>query len=405
MRIIATNLLADLRVRIHSLKMSNFAYVEESIRSKIFSMVNNLPSAEHLLTLKDSPRVIEKISADIGLIMKMVDDYGTNSKERRDRYKSLTGLEPRYKHLEWKKAQVNTLVKISSSVDKAGCSVLSDDLLNLANKINIGKITSDDLITAKGKLDMHGFASYGEDLLKIAQSPMVLGPLGEPTLNGKPINQNQQEMNSTLNNMIKKDSYNAQEYEAINELTSAVSSNMDNVLNSSNGVVELLSAYKSSVEAGSNGENGQVEQSGQGVGDKNDNGIAIDKAKITEATNNFSESLNAIKSSLDALDQYVKKINGEQNTEPVRKSLNLLMEATTDMMGSFNNILGGEFNAKGNADALSKFDLQMDIGEFSKNWATYRDRATEILTVANETINDKNTTQNYNLSKNVKVVG
>jgi hypothetical protein len=113
--------LEDMRVMIHGLKMSGLAFVETDALDPINDRIKNLPSAEELILMYQNPRDVERICAEVGRIMELIDYYGTKNAEYKSRYKAKTKLPPRYKNLEWKKAgtKIMRIKKLAQDLPQA----------------------------------------------------------------------------------------------------------------------------------------------------------------------------------------------------------------------------------------------------------------------------------------------
>jgi len=125
--------LRDLRTIIHGLKMAGFGFVEEGAVDQINGMIKALPSPEELGSLANTPDAIKNIQNAVGEIMRLIEIYGKRDMEYKVRYKSKTGLPPRYKVLDWKSAGRNDMKKMSQ-VDIRNNVVM--DLLQLSREID-----------------------------------------------------------------------------------------------------------------------------------------------------------------------------------------------------------------------------------------------------------------------------
>lgn len=90
----------ELKQIILGLRMSTLSFVEEGAISEIQSMIKSLPSPEELEKSFDDIESIKRLQNDIGGIMRLIEIYGKKDAEYNVRYKSRTGLPPRYKILE-----------------------------------------------------------------------------------------------------------------------------------------------------------------------------------------------------------------------------------------------------------------------------------------------------------------
>ena len=76
-------------------------------------------------------------------------------------------------------------------------------------------------------------------------------------------------------------------------------------------------------------------------------------------------------------------------------NMKMLLKETEDLMGNFKSYLGDELADQGNLKALSGLDLEGDMDDFSKSWSDFKREATDVLTVANNTVNTKMQTKDY----------
>lgn len=169
--------LDDLRKIMHSLRMSNFAFLEPSVLSIVDEKIKAFPSPENLDQIAETPMALKQIREQIGEVMQIIDHYGTKGAEYKIRYKSLTKLPPRYKILDWKKACAKEMIKISKIADECGQGSVADYLINnaeaiLKDKIDLNRVID---VTSGNGLD----TGY---LRKLAQMPVpptiVDGPQG-----------------------------------------------------------------------------------------------------------------------------------------------------------------------------------------------------------------------------------
>jgi len=85
----------DLRAVIHGLRMMDLPFVEEKAADEVTQMIKALPEPETLLNANSS--YIKKLQADLKNIMTLIDQYAAEGQEYTIRYKSKTGLPPRYR--------------------------------------------------------------------------------------------------------------------------------------------------------------------------------------------------------------------------------------------------------------------------------------------------------------------
>ena len=101
----------DMMAIIHGLKMSGLAFVETDALDAINERIKNLPSSESLSSVYSDKREVQRLCAEVGRIMELIDYYGTRNEESKTRYKAKTKLPPRYKNLKWEKANLNVNIK------------------------------------------------------------------------------------------------------------------------------------------------------------------------------------------------------------------------------------------------------------------------------------------------------
>ena len=98
---------------IHNLKMNGLSFIERDAIGEITQMINRLPSPQDITTIYQSPREVERLCAEVGVIMSVIDYYGTKGEEYRSRFKAKTKLPPRYKTLKWTKA--SKIIKVDKN--------------------------------------------------------------------------------------------------------------------------------------------------------------------------------------------------------------------------------------------------------------------------------------------------
>ena len=94
--------LDELKTIIHGLRMSTLSFVEDNALDEIKAMIKALPLPEAIDKLVTIPMGIKGIQRDVGNIMRLIELYGKRDIEFKTRYKSRTGLPPRYKVLDWR---------------------------------------------------------------------------------------------------------------------------------------------------------------------------------------------------------------------------------------------------------------------------------------------------------------
>lgn len=95
----------DLKQIVMSLRMDPLTSVDPEAIDAISDMIKNLPSSANLDAYAESPDGIKKLQRYIGQIMALIDTYSRRDKEYKVRYKSRTGIPPRYNVLDFQKPQ------------------------------------------------------------------------------------------------------------------------------------------------------------------------------------------------------------------------------------------------------------------------------------------------------------
>jgi len=108
----------DLRVIILGLKVSMFNINDESVSNDICHRIDALPSAEAINTVLGNDDSFMIVRQEVGSIMELVDKYGSRDKEYKIRYKAKTGLDPRYKVLDYVFANGEEQEKLAMAGDK-----------------------------------------------------------------------------------------------------------------------------------------------------------------------------------------------------------------------------------------------------------------------------------------------
>jgi hypothetical protein len=146
--------LQDLRAIIHGLRMANLSFVEQDALDEIEAMIKELPHPEDLAQMADSPSMLKKLKEHIGGIMRLIETYSKRDTEYKARYKSRTGLPPRYKVLEWRSAMSNRelrnaivkgLISLSAAVDEDGHGKYASVLLSCAKKVRDNELPVEEL--------------------------------------------------------------------------------------------------------------------------------------------------------------------------------------------------------------------------------------------------------------------
>ena len=176
--------LQDLRVIIHSLKMNGLTNIEPGAIDEIRNRIYKLPSAEAINDLALNSVSIDDVREEIGLIIHLMEAYGKNDSEYKARYKSRTGLPPRYKVLEWRnnmkseaKQVIKEMIKTSAIVDEKGNGKLAGDLIKLAKQIKAEEIDEKSFNQIIENLKLAGFEAEAK-LLKTAALPWMQGLQG-----------------------------------------------------------------------------------------------------------------------------------------------------------------------------------------------------------------------------------
>lgn len=166
--------LDELKTIIHGLRMSTFSFVEDNAIDEIKAMIKALPLPENIDKLAIVPMAIKHLQRDIGNIMRLIELYGKRDIEFKTRYKSRTGLPPRYKVLGWKHMKSNftrDLIKTSSVMDEVGYGDISSRLIKCAKATVSNEFSTKDFaIVTADTLDKIGFIKEANEIRKIAQT-------------------------------------------------------------------------------------------------------------------------------------------------------------------------------------------------------------------------------------------
>lgn len=168
--------LEELKTIIHGLRMSTLAFVEDNAIDEIKSMIKALPLPEDIDRMALYPNSVKNLQRDIGNIMRIIELYGKRDIEFKTRYKSRTGLPPRYKVLDWKEKSamshtaiksslVRNLIKLSAQMDEEGRGVLSQGFIDCSKKIQNGELPIKELYFLTKEV-----ASCSDGLRKEAQA-------------------------------------------------------------------------------------------------------------------------------------------------------------------------------------------------------------------------------------------
>jgi hypothetical protein len=133
--------LDELKTIIHGLRMSTLSFVEDNAIDEIKAMIKALPLPEAIDKLVTIPMGIKGIQRDVGNIMRLIELYGKRDIEFKTRYKSRTGLPPRYKVLDWRSKMkanakiIRDMVKVSSDIDNSGHGEISGRINKFASNM------------------------------------------------------------------------------------------------------------------------------------------------------------------------------------------------------------------------------------------------------------------------------
>jgi hypothetical protein len=140
----------EIKTIVHGLRMSTLSFVEDNAVDEIEAMIKALPLPEEI----DKMESIKDLQANVGKIMRIIEIYSKRDMEYKTRYKSRTGLPPRYKVLDWstkkmepnvKASLVQGLIKISEETEKEGKILLSKGFIDCARKVAQDKYFLGDL--------------------------------------------------------------------------------------------------------------------------------------------------------------------------------------------------------------------------------------------------------------------
>lgn len=162
----------DIKTIIHGLKMAGFSFVDPQALSEINAMIKSLPGPEEIDGLTENGmESIKKIAIDVGRIMRLIEIYGQRDQEYKSRYKARTGLPPRYKVMEWRKAMkqetkqlVKELVQASSIADSKGKFIVAEKLVKCAKKVQSETAQEQDLIDVIDDMERLGFAEEAKQI-------------------------------------------------------------------------------------------------------------------------------------------------------------------------------------------------------------------------------------------------
>ena len=158
----------ELRTIVQGIKMAGLGFIEEGAIDEIKAMIKALPSAEEINKMTTTPNAIKRLQRDLGNIMRFIEIYGKRDKEFKTRYKTRTGLPPRYKVLDWRcdmkcdmdlaaRDFVRELIKVSEHVDNQGRGQISGSLIKCARKVQDNTPVEDDITQVVNDLRKAGF--------------------------------------------------------------------------------------------------------------------------------------------------------------------------------------------------------------------------------------------------------
>jgi len=182
--------LQDLRAIIHGLKMASLGFIEDGAVDEINAMIKTLPGPETINEL--DLMEIKNIQNSVGSIMRLIEIYGKRDKEYKTRYKSRTGLPPRYKVLEWRKDMQQTarditrsMVKTSAVADNNGYIEVAESLIKCAKKMESNELPLKEVLgSIVSVLRQEGFVKEASVIKEAAQTydlsmDDVIGGLGQ----------------------------------------------------------------------------------------------------------------------------------------------------------------------------------------------------------------------------------
>jgi hypothetical protein len=141
----------NLRVIILALKMEDFNIDDEKVKNDIYDIVRRLPSPEKLNVLASDEESIGNLRKTVGYVMDLIDQYSSRDIDSKIRYKTRTGLDPRYKVLDYRSSNqekkmnkqasdlVREMILASEEADKNGFIALSKDLIRCSKKAMDGE--------------------------------------------------------------------------------------------------------------------------------------------------------------------------------------------------------------------------------------------------------------------------
>lgn len=167
--------ITDLRAVILALKMATLTSVEEYASTEIKQLIKNLPSAETMNDLGDSPDGLKDVRDTVGYILGLINSYGQRNAQSKARYQSKTNLPPRYKVMDWRsdmekeaKSFVKELVRISSVADGKGDSDIASKSIVCAKAIRSEEAKEEDIAELASMLRSAGYEKES-DFVREAQ--------------------------------------------------------------------------------------------------------------------------------------------------------------------------------------------------------------------------------------------
>lgn len=287
----------DLRKIIHSLKMSNFSFLEPSVLSIVDEQIKALPSSEALGKLLATPLELKHVREQIGNVMQIIDYYGTKNKEYKTRYKALTKLPPRYQVLDYKKAS-KELLNLSVSAENKGNNVLADYLINKAELAIQDKLDIDEVIDRVSTAGMPI-----NNLIKIAQNVPNVTDQGSLMVGGTDFFRNMQNQNmiGNMQDILVNESWKEGNGEQLMTLIKGITTQLQALkdgmaqISSADGsqtMKTILGNMLSSLESAINGWNGFSQEANDAIKKANEIIAGKEKTKNDQLNNGINVTQN-----------------------------------------------------------------------------------------------------------------
>ena len=159
------------------LRMSGLTFVEDGAIDEIRMMIKSLPSSENLEKGYNNKDSLKKLLNYIGEIMRFIELYGKRDMEYKARYKSRTGLPPRYKVLDWRAAMKTMKNDDTDKKVDAAITKLSKKINGLQKESGmIGNMFS-------GAREAYYYKSIGDDIVKFVEEAGKIADKIEPKIN------------------------------------------------------------------------------------------------------------------------------------------------------------------------------------------------------------------------------